>query len=109
MPAQFGIDVEWPVKKDAEGYDTDEPEDRIEVGLSLGQTSSGTWAAESSINQFCFDAKDMESEHKLLQYIRDMRSSYYRAFQERRFDIVFRNSDPKAKRYLDELNANPHL
>lgn len=106
---KFGIDVEWPMKKDAEGYDTNEPEDRIEVSLSIGQTSKGTWAAESSIHQFCFDAKDMKSEKELLQYIRDMRSSYYKAFPERKFDIVFCNNKPEAKRYIDELNQNPHL
>ena len=106
---KFGIDVEWPMKKDAEGYDTDVPEDRIEVRISLGQTPKGTWAAESSIHQFCFDAIDMESDQKLMQYIRDMRSSYYKAFPERKFDIVFCNNDPKSKRYLDELNQNPHL
>ena len=106
---KFGIDVKWPMKKDADGYETNEPEERIEVGLSLGQSSNGLWAAESSIGEFCFDAKGMESEQKLLQYIRDMRSSYYKAFPERKFDIIFRNNDPEMKRYLDELNANPHL
>lgn len=106
---KFGIDVEWPMKKDAEGYDTNEPEDRIEVRISLGQSPKGTWAAESSLHQLCFDAIDMESDQKLMQYIRDMRSSYYKAFPERKFDIVFCNNDPKSKRYLDELNQNPHL
>lgn len=106
---KLGISIEWPCKLDAEGYETDEPADVIQVGLSLGETPNGRWAAESRLADFCFDAKDKSSKEALLSYIRDMRSSYYQAFKDRKFDILFFSRNPEEEALIDELNANPHL
>lgn len=71
-------------------------------GMSLG------WA-ESSMLSFCFDAKEMESDKALLNYIRTMRSEYYRAFKDRTFDITFHSNQPEVQYLIEELNSNPHL
>lgn len=107
--AKFGIDVEFPKKVDEDGFETNEPADVIKIGISLGKGEDGYWHAESRLHDFCFDAKDFESSKALLNYIRDMRSSYYKAFSDHQFDIVFFNNMPETKPLLDELNANPHL
>jgi len=38
-----------------------------------------------------------------------MRSSYYKAFSNRKFSIVFFNNLPEKQALLDELNENPFL
>ncbi len=107
--AKFGIDVKFPKKQDADGYDTDEDADVVRVALSLGEAENGRWYAESSLDEFCFDAKNFESKKALFTYIRDMRSSYYKAFSNRKFSIVFFNNLPEKQALLDELNENPFL
>lgn len=107
--SRFGVTIEWPMKKDADGFDTNEPETVIDVPLSIVKVKDGTWAAESSLHYLCFDAKGLGSEKELLDHIRNLRSSYYKAFPDRQFDIVFHNNMPETKYLLDELNANPHL
>lgn len=108
--ADFGISIEWPKQKDADGYDTDEEAKIVEVPISLGYSKErGYWWAESSVMAFCFDAKEKISDKELLNYIREMRSSYYKAFPKRQFDIVFRNKQSEVQYLIDELNKNPHL
>ena len=106
----FGISIEWPKQKDEDGYDTDEKATVVEVPISLGYSKEhGYWWAESSVMAFCFDAKGKNSDKELLNYIREMRSSYYKAFPDRQFDIVFRNNQKEVQYLIDELNQNPHL
>ena len=108
--ADFGISIEWPKQKDEDGYDTNEDATVVEVPISLGYSKEqGYWWAESSVMAFCFDAKGKKSDKELLNYIREMRSSYYKAFPDRQFDIVFRNKQNEVQYLIDELNANPHL
>ena len=104
----LGLTIDWPKKKDSEGFETDEDEDHIVVPISMGKAESGWWA-ESSALSFCFDAKEMESDKALLNYIRNMRSEYYHAFKNRKFDITFQNNQPEVQYLIDELNKNPHL
>jgi len=106
---KFGISVKFPCKQDADGFDTDEPADVVKVEIWLEQNKDGSWGAESRGTDFCFDCTKKNSKEELLRYIRDMRSSYYQAFKDKKFDIVFYNSVPASKPLLDELNANPHL
>ena len=43
----LGVTIQWPVKKDSEGFDTDEPEDRFEVKISIGKSEKVDWWVES--------------------------------------------------------------
>lgn len=106
---KLGVTIQWPTKKDSEGFDTDIPEDKFSIGLSMNKLKDGTWVCESGDNFFCFDGGRFKSDKELLAYIRNLRSSYYKAFPDRQFDIVFHNNMPETKYLLDELNANPHL
>ena len=106
----LGVTVDFPKKKDADGYETSEPAEVIEVKISLGYSEKNKyWWAESDLYSFCFDAKDMQSDKDLLRYIREMRSSYYMAFSDLHFDIIFSSNHKEAQYLIDELNANPHL
>lgn len=105
----LGVTIQWPVKKDDEGFDTDEPEDRFEVKISIGKSEKVGWWVESGDNFFEFGGNGYQSEQDVLTYIRDTRSSYYRAFPERQFDIVFFSKMPEAQPLIKELNDNPHL
>lgn len=107
--AKFGIEVDFPTKQDADGFDTNEPADEVRIGISLGEDKNGRWYAESNLHLFCFDAKDFESKKALFTYIREMRSSYYKAFSDKKFKIVFFNNKPEVQAMLDELNENPFL
>lgn len=105
----LGIAIEWPMKKDAEGFDTNEPEDRFEIPISIDHSEKGNWGVESGDNFFSFDHIGCASEQALLNKIRETRSSYYKAFSDHQFDIVFRSNMPEAQHIIAELNANPHL
>ena len=105
----LGVTIQWPVKKDDEGFETDEPEDRFEVMISIGKSEKVGWWVESGDNFFEFGGNGYQSEQDVLTYIRDTRSSYYRAFPERQFDIVFFSKMPEAQPLIKELNDNPHL
>lgn len=105
----LGITIEWPKKKDAEGFDTNEPADWFEVPISISHSENGSWGVESGDNFFSFDQNGCASEDALLKRIREIRSSYYRAFSEHQFDIVFSSKMPEAQHIIAELNANPHL
>lgn len=105
----LGVTIQWPVKKDDEGFETDEPEDRFEVKISIGKSEKVGWWVESGDNFFEFGGNGYQSEQDVLTYIRDTRSSYYRAFPERQFDIMFFSKMPEAQPLIKELNDNPHL
>ena len=105
----LGITIEWPMKKDAEGFDTNEPEDWFKIPISISHSGNGSWGVESGDNFFCFDHKGCVSEQVLLNKIRETRSSYYKAFSDHQFDIVFSSNMPEAQHIIAELNANPHL
>lgn len=106
---EVGVSVEWPVKKDADGIDTDEPEDRFDIGISIDESEKVGWWMECDSSFFNFNGNGFKSSQELLQYIHELRSSYYRAFAEHQFDIVFHSKMPKAQPLIAELNANPHL
>ena len=106
---EVGVSVEWPVKKDADGIDTDEPEDRFDIGISIDESEKVGWWMECDSSFFNFNGNGFKSSQELLQYIHELRSSYYRAFSEHQFDIVFHSKMPKAQPLIAELNANPHL
>ena len=105
----LGVTIQWPVKKDSEGFDTDEPEDRFEVKISIGKSEKVDWWVESGDSFFEFGGNGYKSEQEVLTYLRDTRSRYYRAFPEHQFDIVFYNKMPEAQPLIKELNNNPHL
>lgn len=108
--ADLGVTVDFPKKTDAEGYETNEPAEVIEVPISMGYSEKeGFWWAESSMLSFCFDAREMKTDKDLLNYIREMRSAYYRAFSDKKFDIIFHSNYKETQHLVDELNANPHL
>ena len=108
--SNVGVTVDFPKKKDADGYDTDEPADVIDVAISMGYSKEHNfWWAESDIFSFCFDAREMESDKALLKYIREMRSYYYKAFPNYKFDILFHSNQKEVQYLINELNANPHL
>lgn len=106
---EVGVTIKWPVKKDADGLDTDEPEDRFDIGISIDKSEKVDWWIESGDTFFEFGGNRFKSEQDVLNYIRNTRSSYYRAFPEHQFDIVFHSNMPKAQPIIAELNANPHL
>jgi len=106
---EVGVTIQWPVKKDADGLDTDEPEDRFDIGISIDKSEKVDWWIESGDTFFEFGGNRFKSEQDVLNYIRNTRSSYYRAFPEHQFDIVFHSNMPKAQPIIAELNANPHL
>jgi hypothetical protein len=106
---EVGVTIQWPVKKDADGLDTDEPEDHFDIGISIGESEKVGWWMESGDLFFQFNGNGFKSAQELLQTIRNTRSSYYRAFPEHQFDIVFHSNMPEAQPIIAELNANPHL
>ncbi len=105
----LGITIDWPKKKDADGFDTDEPEDLFDLPISIGQSDKVGWWMETSTFFFDFNGNGFKSEAELLSFIRNLRSSYYKAFADHQFDIVFHSNMPEAQRIVAELNANPHL
>jgi len=106
---EVGVTIQWPVKKDADGLDTDEPEDHFDISISIGESEKVGWWMESGDLFFEFNGNGFKSAQELLNYIRNTRSSYYRAFPEHQFDIVFHSNMPEAQPIIAELNANPHL
>lgn len=106
---EVGVTVKWPMKKDKDGFETDEPEDYFDIGISIDKSEKVGWWIESGNFFFEFGGNGYKSEQDVLQYIRETRSSYYRAFPEHQFDIVFHSNMPKAQPLIAELNAHPHL
>ena len=106
---EMGVAIMWPMKKDKDGFETDEPEDHFDIGLSVDKSEKVDWWVESGDNFFLFGGNGYKSAQDVLDYIRETRSSYYRAFPEHQFDIVFHSKMPNAQPLIAELNANPHL
>lgn len=106
---EVGVTVKWPMKKDKDGFETDEPEDHFDIPISIDKSEEVDWWIESFDFFFEFGGNGYKSEQDVLQYIRETRSSYYRAFPEHQFDIVFHSNKAKAQPLIAELNAHPHL
>ena len=75
----------------------------------MGHTAEGWWV-ESGTETFFLGKGRLATQKDFEDYLKDMRSRYYKAFPEHQFDIIFETyTDNEYQPILDKLNAHPHL